>query len=154
MFRWSMAKQVQYWNGRGHFLGATAEAMWRILVHSARRKAGLQHGGKRQREDAVLEFLNINAPASLQRHGNSSSYCRAGRSNLGMLPFPAAYKAVAEQVDFVSPHLYPKAKKVDEEIELLKKFDFGKLIVIGETFPLSCSADEEREFLLKSASSC
>jgi cellulase (glycosyl hydrolase family 5) len=69
---------------------------------------------------------------------------------LGMLPFPGAYKAAAEQLDFVSPHLYPKSKKVDEEIELLKKFDFGKPIVIGETFPLSCSASEEREFLLKS----
>jgi hypothetical protein len=69
---------------------------------------------------------------------------------LGMLPFPGAYKAAADQLDFVSPHLYPKSNKVDAEIELLKKFDFGKPIVIGETFPLSCSAAEEREFLLKS----
>lgn len=37
-----------------------------------------------------------------------------------------------------------------EEIALLKQFAFGKLIVIGETFPLSCGADDEREFLLKS----
>lgn len=69
---------------------------------------------------------------------------------LGMLPFPGAYKAAAEQLDFVSPHLYPESQKVDEAIDLLKKFDFGKPIVIGETFPLSCSADEERQFLLKS----
>ncbi len=69
---------------------------------------------------------------------------------LGMLPFPGAYKAAAEQLDFVSPHLYPKSKKVDAEIALLKQFAFGKPIVIGETFPLSCGADEEREFLLKS----
>jgi hypothetical protein len=69
---------------------------------------------------------------------------------LGMLPFPGAYKAAAEQLDFVSPHLYPKSQKVAEEIELLKKFDFGKPIVIGETFPLSCSAEELREFLLQS----
>jgi hypothetical protein len=69
---------------------------------------------------------------------------------LGMLPFPGAYTAAVDQLDFVSPHLYPKSMKVDEEIELLKKFDFGKPIVIGETFPLSCSAAEEREFLLKS----
>jgi endo-1,4-beta-mannosidase len=69
---------------------------------------------------------------------------------LGMLPFPGAYKGAVEHLDFVSPHLYPKSNKVDEEIELLKKFDFGKLIVIGETFPLSCSAADEREFLLKS----
>src|SRR5262245_51101815 len=60
---------------------------------------------------------------------------------LGMLPFPGAYKVAAEQLDFVSPHLYPQSKKVDAEIELLKKFDVGKPIVIGETFPLSCGVD-------------
>ncbi|TWU18529.1 glycerophosphodiester phosphodiesterase family protein [Allorhodopirellula heiligendammensis] len=69
---------------------------------------------------------------------------------LGMLPFPGVYKVAAEELDFVSPHLYPKTDKVDAEIELLKKYDWGKPIVIGETFPLSCSVDDERDFLLKS----
>ncbi|QEG34521.1 cellulase family glycosylhydrolase [Bythopirellula goksoeyrii] len=69
---------------------------------------------------------------------------------MGMLPFPGAYTAAAEQLDFVSPHLYPKSGKIDNEIKLLQKFDWGKPIVIGETFPLSCSADEVRNFLLKS----
>jgi len=69
---------------------------------------------------------------------------------MGMLPFPGAYKVAAEQLDFVSPHLYPKAGKVDDEIKLLKQFAWGKPIVIGETFPLNCGADDEREFLLKS----
>lgn len=69
---------------------------------------------------------------------------------MGMFPFPGAYRAVAEQLDFVSPHLYPKTGKVDDEIELLKKFDWGNPVVIGETFPLSCGVDEERDFLLKS----
>lgn len=69
---------------------------------------------------------------------------------MGMLPFPGAYKTAAEQLDFVSPHLYPKTGKVDDEIKLLKQFDWGKPIVIGETFPLSCGADDERDFLLKS----
>ena len=69
---------------------------------------------------------------------------------MGMLPFPNAYKAAAELLDFVSPHLYPKTGKVDDEIELLKKYDWGKPIVIGETFPLSCGVDDEREFLLRS----
>jgi hypothetical protein len=69
---------------------------------------------------------------------------------IGMLPFPGAYKAAVEQLDFVSPHLYPKTDKVDDEIKLLKQFDWGKPIVIGETFPLSCGADDERDFLLKS----
>lgn len=69
---------------------------------------------------------------------------------MGMLPFPGAYKAAAEQLDFVSPHLYPKAGKVDDEIQLLKRFAWGKPVVIGETFPLNCGADDERDFLLKS----
>jgi RNA polymerase sigma factor (TIGR02999 family) len=33
------------WNGRGHFFGAAAEAMRRILVDSARRKMSDVHGG-------------------------------------------------------------------------------------------------------------
>lgn len=69
---------------------------------------------------------------------------------MGMLPFPSAYTAAAEQLDFVSPHLYPKSGKVDDEIRLLQKFDWGKPIVIGETFPLRCGADDARDFLLKS----
>ena len=43
-------KQLQQdWNGRGHFFGAAAEAMRRILVESARRKARLKRGGDEQR---------------------------------------------------------------------------------------------------------
>ena len=71
---------------------------------------------------------------------------------LGMLPFPGAYEAAFEHLDFVSPHLYPKKGKVAEEIDLLGKFACGKPIVIGETFPLECSAAEEREFLVASRS--
>jgi len=48
------------WNGRGHFFGAAAEAMRRILVESARRKARLRHGGNLQRTD--LEGVEIAAP--------------------------------------------------------------------------------------------
>jgi RNA polymerase sigma factor (TIGR02999 family) len=33
------------WNGRGHFFGAAAEAMRRILVENARRKGRGRHGG-------------------------------------------------------------------------------------------------------------
>lgn len=69
---------------------------------------------------------------------------------MGMLPFPGAYKKMSEQLDFVSPHLYPKKGKVEEELKLLKQFDWGKPIVIGETFPLSCGVEDERDFLLKS----
>ena len=37
------------WNSRGHFFGAAAEAMRRILVDAARRKARLRHGGELDR---------------------------------------------------------------------------------------------------------
>src|SRR5213596_2107608 len=44
-------EQPQKWNGRGHFFGAAAEAMRRILVESARRKKSEKHGGGRLRQD-------------------------------------------------------------------------------------------------------
>jgi RNA polymerase sigma factor (TIGR02999 family) len=40
----------QAWNSRGHFFGAAAEAMRRILVENARRKQRLKRGGELQRE--------------------------------------------------------------------------------------------------------
>lgn len=99
--------------------------------------------GKRTGDDIFREWTK-RMVAAIRKHDSVHLI------TLGMLPFPGAYKAAAEQLDFVSPHLYPKSMKVDEEIELLKKFDFGKPIVIGETFPLSCGVGDEREFLLKS----
>lgn len=36
-------------NSRGHFFGAAAEAMRRILIEQARRKARVKHGGERVR---------------------------------------------------------------------------------------------------------
>lgn len=38
-------EKAQHWNSRGHFFGAAAEAMRRILVENARRKAGPEAGG-------------------------------------------------------------------------------------------------------------
>ncbi len=44
-------EKVQHWDSRGHFFGAAAEAMRRILVDSARRKARIRHGAGRRRLD-------------------------------------------------------------------------------------------------------
>ncbi len=44
-------EKAQKWNSRGHFFGAAAEAMRRILVESARRKSRDKRGGKFQRHD-------------------------------------------------------------------------------------------------------
>ena len=40
-----------HWDGRGHFFAAAAEAMRRILVENARRKARVKHGGELVREE-------------------------------------------------------------------------------------------------------
>jgi RNA polymerase sigma factor (TIGR02999 family) len=39
------------WNSRGHFFGAAAEAMRRILLERARKKARIRHGGRLERVD-------------------------------------------------------------------------------------------------------
>ena len=44
-------KRAQRWNSRGHFFSAAAEAMRRILVERARRKAGPKAGGHLKRRD-------------------------------------------------------------------------------------------------------
>lgn len=41
-------ERAQHWNSRGHFFGAAAEAMRRILVDQARRKGSQRGGGNRQ----------------------------------------------------------------------------------------------------------
>jgi RNA polymerase sigma factor (TIGR02999 family) len=43
-------QQAQSWNSRGHFFAAAAEAMRRILVEQARRRAALKRGGRADRE--------------------------------------------------------------------------------------------------------
>ena len=48
------------WKSRRYFFGACAEAMRRILVESARKKARLKHGGDRERVE--LEGLSTEEP--------------------------------------------------------------------------------------------
>src|SRR5689334_12411709 len=50
-------EQPQEWNGRGHFFGAAAEAMRRILVERARHKGRVRHGGGVQR----VELFDVEA---------------------------------------------------------------------------------------------
>src|SRR5215472_3595404 len=45
------ANEDPSWEGRGHFFAAAAEAMRRILVESARRKASVKRGGGLARVD-------------------------------------------------------------------------------------------------------
>jgi RNA polymerase sigma factor (sigma-70 family) len=52
-----------YWNSRGHFFAAAAEAMRRILVENARSKARVKRGGERRRVDLEAVELAIDMPA-------------------------------------------------------------------------------------------
>jgi len=54
------ADDAQRWNGRGHFFGAAAEAMRRILIDHARRKQSHRRGGGLAREP--LKSVEIAAP--------------------------------------------------------------------------------------------
>lgn len=42
-------EQTRHWDSRGHFFAAAAEAMRRILIENARRKARVKHGGEWRR---------------------------------------------------------------------------------------------------------
>ncbi|MGP0069667.1 MAG: cellulase family glycosylhydrolase [Isosphaeraceae bacterium] len=74
-------------------------------------------------------------PWSLDRPGLSS----------GFVP-----EKVAEELDFLSVHIYPERGKVDKALETLAGFSVGKPVVIEETFPLSCSIEELRQFIEES----
>jgi RNA polymerase sigma factor (TIGR02999 family) len=52
----------QCWENRGHFFAAAAEAMRRILIEAARRKAALKRGGDGVRLDLDQLSLAANEP--------------------------------------------------------------------------------------------
>jgi RNA polymerase sigma factor (TIGR02999 family) len=51
-----------HWNGRGHFFGAAGEAMRRILVDRARRKARVRHGEGHRRVE-LTEVPEASGPS-------------------------------------------------------------------------------------------
>src|SRR5262249_41238926 len=55
-------EQPRDWDGRGHFFAAAAEAMRRILVEQARRKATLKRGGERERQELDPDDLPVTPP--------------------------------------------------------------------------------------------
>jgi RNA polymerase sigma factor (TIGR02999 family) len=55
-------ERVQPWNSRGHFFGAAAEAMRRILVETARRKQRERHGGQFKRVALSEVRIGVDSP--------------------------------------------------------------------------------------------
>lgn len=56
-------EKTQHWNSRGHFFGAAAEAMRRILVDQARRKQSLKRGGHGRR--VTIDSADVGLTTSL-----------------------------------------------------------------------------------------
>jgi RNA polymerase sigma factor (TIGR02999 family) len=54
----------QQWRGRAHFFGAAAEAMRRVLIDQARRKASLKRGGDQPMEELHESRIELRAPAA------------------------------------------------------------------------------------------
>lgn len=57
---------------------------------------------------------------------------------------------VADELDFLCTHIYPKDGKIADALDTLAGFDVGKPVVIEETFPLGCPMPQFREFIDKS----
>ena len=55
--------EESHWNSRNHFFKAAAEAMRRILIHNARRKQRLKHGGNMDREELHESQIAVQAPS-------------------------------------------------------------------------------------------
>jgi len=56
-------------------------------------------------------------------------------------------RRIAGNVDFICVHLYPQTGRLKEDLKLLRGFRVGKPVVVEETFPLSCTPLELRQFL-------
>ena len=77
---------------------------------------------------------------------------------VGLLPWVKGWKwlsgfvprVIAPHLDFISVHIYPNSKDLSEAMIGLRKCAVGKPVVIEETFPLSCSPQQEQTFLLQS----
>ena len=57
-----IGSEGQSWNGRGHFFGAAAEAMRRILIDAARRKRSVRNGGGMKRVDWTTLDVALTEP--------------------------------------------------------------------------------------------
>lgn len=100
--------------------------------------------GDRSRDDIARAWTHMMVAAIHKED-------RAHLITIGMLPmWGPSPKVVGTDLDFIAVHIYPQGGHVADAINNLKQFDIGKPIVVEETFPLSCSVGDEREFLLQS----
>jgi hypothetical protein len=138
------------------------------VVPGGKRKAGDWYSGKplggydfvqfitldlrgRPRDEVARQWVK-RLVAAIRRHD------RRHLVTVGLLPWGPKWghlsgfvpRTVAPELDFVSVHVYPEKGKVADALKVLKQFAVGKPVVIEETFPLSCSAEELEDFLKQS----
>jgi hypothetical protein len=102
----------------------------------------------RKREQIAVDWIRT-MKAAIRKHD------REHMITVGQLPWDEKWhhlsgfipELVAPELDFISVHIYPERGKIPQAIEGLRKFEVGKPVVIEETFPLACSADELRQFI-------
>jgi hypothetical protein len=140
------------------------------LAPSDQRKAGDWYSGKpfggydflqfialdpagRKREDIAVAWIEMMTHAIREKDPSRPI-------TVGLLPWVKGWghlcgftpEKVAAKLDFMSVHIYPDSKKLDEATEALRRVAVGKPVVIEETFALSCSTAELETFLRSSRS--
>jgi hypothetical protein len=102
----------------------------------------------RTREEIVRKWIE-RMTAAIRRHD------RQALITVGLLPWSRQWKHLsgfvpektATQLDFISVHIYPDKDRPDEAMESLRVCSVGKPVVIEETFPLQCGAEQLETFL-------
>ncbi len=105
----------------------------------------------RNREDIPVQWIRLMTAAIRSRDTNALI-------TVGLLPWSEAWghlsgfvpEKIAPELDFLSVHIYPDSKKPAEAMTALRKVAVGKPVVLEETFPLSCSTEQEEAFLRES----
>jgi hypothetical protein len=135
------------------------------LAPGGLRKPGDWYSGKTLGGYDFLQFIALD-PAGRKREDIAVAWIdamvRAIREKdptrlitVGLLPWVKGWghlcgflpEKVAPHLDFMSVHIYPDSKKLDEAGESLRRVAVGKPVVIEETFALSCSTAELENFL-------
>lgn len=169
--RWAM--QANFWSAIARTCRDSPavfcyDLMNEPIAPGQRREPGQWYSGALLGGYDFIQFITLD-PAGRRREDVPAGWIRQltvairheDKTHLitvGMLPWDPQWhflsgfvpSELAPQLDFICVHVYPKAGKVDEAMEGLRKFAVGKPLVIEETFPLSCGVPDERQFLLQS----
>jgi hypothetical protein len=169
--RW--AAQARFWHAvASECAGSDAvfcyDLMNEPIVPGDRREPGKWYSGTLLGGYDFVQFITLD-PTGRQRDQIARDWIRTLTKSIrevdrrhmitvGLLPWVPKWghlsgfvpATVGPELDYISVHIYPERGKGDEAITGLEKFAVGKPVVIEETFPLSCSSDELRTFLLDS----